>query len=1023
MIVLASSTLLAVLFGGSQVAAQSPSQAQLRLLQSTVGGVTLELASPSYEKYSLKVEGQPYVALSAQGLGRIAKEGAPQLPTRGTMIALPPGAEATLKVTAEDVIRETLTAPVVPAVTEQVQLDLAQPRAFPSTRELVRPDQAIYSARGLYPRELAWIEKVGNWRSQRYALIQLSPFQFEPATRQLVWNRKLHVEITFRYPGAQTPAPSASPAVDEGSFEPILKTAFLNYDSAKTWRNRAQPSVKLPRSTALNPPASSGPSFKLAVNADGIYQITCAQLQSAGASPLPDPRTIKVYKNGAELAIDVIGQTDGVCDPSDYVLFYGEGIHTQYTDTSIYWLTYGGTNGKRATTRDVGGAGTPSGYFVHSQYLEQNRLYFSYIPFTYYPRVEGADHWYWDRFYNPSYRDFSFPVDYLDPTVTTATLRVDLTAYDSAGHHTLAYVNGSQVADQTWSGAGYYSMTVSFPATSTLQVGINTLRISEPNNSGVTDLVYMNHFQVWAARPYTATGNALLFGQDTAGTWQYQVTGFANNAVDAFDVTDPQNIVRLVNGTTAPQGAGLYSFQFADAVAGSTNYTTVSSAGRLAPVSITLDTPSNLQNPSNGADYIVITPSAFRNAIQPLVAWRQSKGLRTMVVDVQDVYDEFSDGLMDAQAIHDFLAYAYGNFQAPAPAYVLLVGDGTYDFKNAEGTSDKIWIPPYLRSVDPYIAETASDNQLVAFDVNSNLPSMMIGRLPANSAAEVTVMVNKVLANEQNPPPGAWRTTITFVSDNTYKADGSMDTAGDFWALSDKVASDPSLIPSPYVADRVYFNPCPTSFPNCALPNPAYPPYTTDAAVRAAVTNAVNSGRLIVNYVGHSAIQYWAHESLYRLADVQSQTNTVYPVFLDFTCYDGYFTFPGYPSLGEANVRQFPGGALASWSPTGLGVATGHDFLDRGFFDYIMNRGSGIGSATVAGKVYIYNNAGGADRDLIDTFLLFGDPAGTMVGRVPTAVGLSTLTAEDQPDWNWTWLVVGLAASGFAGLALARRRN
>ncbi len=36
------------------------------------------------------------------------------------------------------------------------------------------------------------------------------------------------------------------------------------------------------------------------------------------------------------------------------------------------------------------------------------------------------------------------------------------------------------------------------------------------------------------------------------------------------------------------------------------------------------------------------------------------------MVEVQDVYDEFGYGIIDPDAIHDFLAYAYSNWESPA---------------------------------------------------------------------------------------------------------------------------------------------------------------------------------------------------------------------------------------------------------------------------------------------------------------------------------------------------------------------
>ena len=69
------------------------------------------------------------------------------------------------------------------------------------------------------------------------------------------------------------------------------------------------------------------------------------------------------------------------------------------------------------------------------------------------------------------------------------------------------------------------------------------------------------------------------------------------------------------------------------------------------------------------------------NAIQPLLDRRAAQGLRVAKVDIQDVYDEFSAGLVYPPAIRDFLSHAYHHWNGAAqpPKYVLLVGDGHYD--------------------------------------------------------------------------------------------------------------------------------------------------------------------------------------------------------------------------------------------------------------------------------------------------------------------------------------------------------
>ena len=208
------------------------------------------------------------------------------------------------------------------------------------------------------------------------------------------------------------------------------------------------------------------------------------------------------------------------------------------------------------------------------------------------------------------------------------------------------------------------------------------------------------------------------------------------------------------------------------------------------PLSVVRDTVVDLRSVSNGADYIVIAPQQFITASQTLASYRATQGLRTMTVDLQDVYDAFNFGIPDAEAIRDFLAYAYASWTAPAPSYVVLIGDGHFDPKDNYGWHEPSPLPPYLaRSIPGSARQLRTIATSVSMESNDQLPDMFIGRLPANSLQEATAMVDKVIAYEQPTTAGAWQGSLLFVADNA-------DTAGNFAADSDSVAD--YYVPAPY---------------------------------------------------------------------------------------------------------------------------------------------------------------------------------------------------------------------------------
>jgi uncharacterized repeat protein (TIGR01451 family) len=370
-----------------------------------------------------------------------------------------------------------------------------------------------------------------------------------------------------------------------------------------------------------------------------------------------------------------------------------------------------------------------------------------------------------------------------------------------------------------------------------------------------------------------------------------------------------------------------------------------------------------------------------------------------MVVDVQDVYDEFGGGVFDPLAIQRFLAYAYQTWTPPAPAYVLLVGDGHYDFKDNLGRGEPIYIPPYLADVDPWISEVAADNRYVCVSGDDVMPDMHLGRLPVKTEAEVAAVVAKIIGYEEAPPHADWNSELLFVADNLDPG------AGDFAALSDNIADN--YLPDPYTADKVYY----------AVTHP------TPAEARAAIIDAVNEGRLLVNYIGHAAIPYWAAEQLFGVNDIPALTNDDrLPFMVPMTCLDGFYIRPSpagldYSSLAEVVVRASDRGAIASWSPTGMGVASGHDYLNQGLFlalfaDDLVR----LGPATTEAKLYLYSQTG-LYRELLDTYALFGDPA-TALDVVPADVAITKqvdpvgeMSAGDPLTYTLTFSNVGPATA------------
>ncbi|MBI4674525.1 MAG: hypothetical protein HY741_23005 [Chloroflexi bacterium] len=953
-------------------AAQSGTPGVIQVVESNSQHVVLDLTAPQVTQTTRTVSGKSYLELTASRAGHTDAVGKPQLPVYGAMVAVPQQARVRLNILKDQSHKETLAHSVLPAPASRIVGDAPDQLPTYQGKDYV-PDSATYGSAVVYPSKIAAVSDSALWRSQRYVRVQILPYQFNPVSRELVTHQRIRIELDFGL--GSSPAPeSVGSQVNEGGFEAILKQALVNYDSARAWRSSRRNPPGVPKTESAT---ASSDSFKLSITSDGMVKVTCDALQTAGMNlAAVNLDTLQLSFNGTQVAIEIFEDGDKQCESGEYFVFFGQGPTNASIPANVYWLTDGGTNGKRMSFRSSTGASTATTY-QRTIHFEQNNSYTTYIPWN-----ENADHWGGQIVNFPNdYTDVILNLSDLAPGATNGALRVFVQSGGYANPYgaltNTLYSNGVQVFQQNWT---LGSTLLGTANVTNLVSGNNTFRIQDIKYGTVPGFVVLNYLELDYTAQFQAASDMLRFRYSDNGSWQYQIPGFSNSNLVGYDITDPNNVARL--NVSALANGGTFSASFGDTLNAPTEYFVLADSQFISPSGITKDTPSALANTSNGADYIIITYGAWQNNVQPLANQRAPMG-RVMVVDVEDVYDEFSYGVQTPQAIRDFLNYAYTAWQPPKPSYVLLVGTGNFD----KALGEPSYIPVYMKLADPWIGMVASDNAFVALDAGSPLPSMAIGRLPALNATDVTNMVNKLVNYETSSATTAWRRRVMFVTDNAFDSNGNLDPAGNFFNYSEEVAGDPYYLPSPMIANRIYYNPCTNvaAYPWCDISAYA-PPYPTSGSARTDILDGMNNGQLIVNYVGHGATLKWA-ENMFKNTDAGSitPTNYKYPFMMPMTCLEGYFQGGGVDSISEAMVKQGNGGAIGSFAPAGLGVSTGHDFLDRGFFEALMQGGKPrAGQATIAAKVKLYAESGGSSLDLLDTFNLLGDPG--MLFALPDAL-------------------------------------
>ena len=664
------------------------------------------------------------------------------------------------------------------------------------------------------------------------------------------------------------------------------------------------------------------PAMKLRVNREGWYRVSQTDLAGAGFDTRSDPRLLQMYADGQEQAISVSGEEDGRFDSSDAVEFYGLGPDSAVTDSRTYWLASGSQPGLRIEKVKGKGTRSASASFPYTVERRDRSIYFSALR-------NGEKENFFGAVIARDAVDQAVSVQHLDSGGSGAELELALQGVTEIQHRVRIEVNGVEVG-----AVGFDAQTEGVSriplGRGALREGQNIVRFTALG--GESDVSLIDYIRITYPHTYTADGDALRF--NVSAKQQVSVEGFTNSAIRVIDVTDPGAVrevaarVEARNGSysvtvSAPKGGGdRLLLAFADSTAG-------------GPAAMTLNRPSNLREPALGADLVIIAHRDFLDSVAPLKAARESQGFSVAVVDVEDVYDEFSFGQKSPQAMKDFLAFTQSSWQTP-PRYVLLVGDASLDPKGYLGFGDSDFVPTKL--IDTGLMETASDDWLADFN-GDGVAELAIGRLPVRTTEEASSMVSKIVAYDQSVPVDR----VLLVADDN---DGF-----DFEALNSILRS---------------------TLPRNVLATEVDRGRSDPAQAQSLLLAGLYQGQKIVNYIGHGNIDQWRGNLLTSAAARDLENSAHLPLFVMMTCLNGYFQDASLESLAESLMKAKHGGAVAVWASSGMTTPTEQSVLNQEMLRLVLNSANAgsltLGEATVKAKSAV------SDSDIRRTWILFGDP-------------------------------------------------
>ena len=956
-------------------AAKSP----LQIIQASTDALLIKFEASTLQFNSQEINGHSFTRISFAGASLTTDVGRPSLPVYPQLIGIP--LDASPHVTVIDSQLEVRqTERIIPA----------QPSGPANPQPMLIIDTGSYKRDRSYPTKLVKITPIGFIRGQRVARLQIQPIQYNPARSQLKIYHELLIRINFNstpsatqsYQGSQRFATPSLVTEPSQAFEQLFQAKLLNYNQAKIWR-------RLPQNVAAAPAAqrTAEPSnrYKILIRRTGIYKITYSELRNAGASPVDIKfETLKMENRGRRIGLHIFDHdTDDRFDRDDSIVFYGAApIGDRFTDTNVYWLSWSGVGRSQVDVRDAAPktSNVPTPFaFKKTTRFEQDRKYDRLLDV----KSEEADHYFWESLTGGTDSRFSqkdFPIQ-LPHAVRGqvnqgAEIRIKFQGASherNARHQARILFNGTQlgrVAEWQQQAAPLVTRKIE-PRRFSNPVDTNVLRIiAEDRNgtpTGKPDF-YLDWFEIDYWHTFEASEGVLAFNSETeprrTGRLQYRVTNLLRPKVDVYRIQDSSIVAKLTNGRVERKD-GTFQLTFEDNVTLPTGYFVVeqeryAQVDHIAPAKLLV-----ISNPANQADYIIISHSDFIDAIQPLAAFRRSQGLSVVVVDVEEVYDQFNHGIFNPIAIQKFLRHTYTHWRAPKPTYVLLVGDAHYDYKGATVKRYRevlnrdydlypIYVPTF-HSWAPASGETAMDHHFVTVSGDDSLPDMFIGRLPVQSPHELDDMIRKIINYETKRQPGLWQGRLMQITDN------EVNNVGDdiFERASKQLIEE--HIPVGYDTRKVY------------LRQIGSPERTNQA-----ILTTIDEGVLIVEYSGHGGTQTWADEGIFRLADAEGLRNVHPPFVITTTCLNGQFDQPlqfGQRSLSEQFLMG-SAGAIGVLSATRLTYATVNAEFDKNLFTSIFTvKPSTLGAIIADAKTQFMMTAPQLWIPGVTQYTLFGDPA------------------------------------------------
>lgn len=766
---------------------------------------------------------------------------------------------------------------------------------------------------------------------------------------------------------------------------------------------------------------SSGDWYKLSVEQNGVYRINYDLFRRMGFDPSrTDPRKIRIFaleggmlpqenavarpEGLVELAIRVEGESDGVFNRGDYILFYAQGPdravfipakevffyeNNLYSDRNFVFITVGASNGKRISEVPAGTGGTAITTFNDFIYHETDT----------HNELGSGREWFGERFDVSLQHTFTRNVEGIAPNSSIAFVSEVMAQSNAPATFTIA-LNNQKIGDQfpaTISNIQYDIKgrlrrdTFYLPAASAGAElrSAQEIRYTFQKGSSGRSTGYLNFFSIHFRRRLALYGNQTMFVSALAANTiaRYQVENMPEKG-EIWNITSPLEPSRqlfALQGTRAgfTRSSGAKPEEF---IAFNSSVPSPELIGRV---------PNQNLSAAAVPQMLIITHPDFIAEANLLASHRSKKGITTLVATTEEIYNEFSSGRQDLTAIRDFTRRLW--MKGPSTLkYLLLFGKGSYDYKDRiRGNTN--YVPTYesRNSLAP-LASYSSDDYFGFLETEEGewresppfQPHTMdigVGRLPVKTRAEAMAIVNKIIAYESTDTKlQPWRKDIVFVADDGSNSDGFRSI---HQSQADALAENIDTNRPEYNTRKIFLG----TYRKTVTPAGEFIPEANDDILTAFGHSA------IINYTGHGSEKLWADERVLTEEMVLSVDNKTYPFLVTATCEFGRNDNPLVISSAESALLRDRAGCIGLVTTARLVESNTNFTLNSAFYNALFSEGTLLPLGEVFKRTKNNSISGVSNRN----FILLGDPSmylalpskGIEVDHIKTSNGSDTLKA------------------------------